>query len=442
MSDLPVSIRRRLRQLARRLSLGLFLDIWPRWAAAGLTAAGIAALVCRVLVPRASPYLAWTWIVPAMAIVPAAILCRMRRFRHEDVLAAADSLAGGTGTLLAVAETSDSRWNDSPMLARAAAFELPRLRPWRRVKPAIAAAAFLAAALAVPQRTARASTALADDIARSLASTVAELKQQQLVTPEEEKRLEEAIERIRRDAGRRVDASSWEAADALREQLASDAAAKQDAVKWAAQSLERYASAANAAGGLPPADGAEAAELSKALEQLAKSGLLAGASRDLQAILKSGKLPSDAAALRELSASLSRYLKETNGRFGELAKLGKEFGRFNPSEFPLAQGDASLDGDGEPGQGDVTRGRGDAGLTFGKETAPFDRFKATPLPPGAARSPDDWAPVVELPGAPQGSPELSASAQARSYADAVGQGAWRRALAPRHQSAVKKYFAK
>ena len=434
MSDLPVPIRRRLQRLARRLSIGLFLDVWPRWTAAGLIAAGVATLACRVLAPRASPYLVWLWIVPAIAAIPAALLCRWRRFRHEDVLAAADSLAGGTGTLLAVAETRDASWHESPMLARAAAFELPRIRPWRRLKPAVAAAAFLAAALAVPQRTARAAdTALADDIARTLAATVAELKQQQLVAPEEEKALEDAIERIRRDAGQRVDASAWEAADALREKLASDAAAKQDAVKWAAQSLERYASAANAAGGLPPADGAEAAELSKALEQLAKSGLLAGASKDLQAVLKSGKLPSDAAALRALSASLGRYLKETNGRFGELAKLGKEFGRFNPAEFPLAEGDSAVDGT-EPGQGAVTRGRADADLTFGQETAPFDRFKATPLPPGAAPSRRDCA--------PQGSPELSASAQARSYADAVGQGAWRRALAPRHQSAVKKYFAK
>ena len=393
MSELPVPIRRRLQRLARRLSLGLFLDVWPRWTAAGLIAAGIATLVCRVLVPRASPYLLWLWSVPALAAIAAAIFCRLRRFRREDVLAAADSLAGGRGTLLAVAETRDAAWYDSPMLARAAAFELPRLRPWRRLTPAIASAVFLAAALAVPQRTVRAAdTALADDIARTLASTVAELKQQQLVTPEEEKALEDAIERIRRDAGQRVDASSWEAADALREKLASDAAAKQDAVKWAAQSLERYASAATAAGGLPPADGAEAAELSNALEQLAKSGLLAGASKDLQAVLKSGKLPSDAAALRALSASLGKYLKGMNGRFGELAKLGKEFGRFNPAEFPLGQGDGP-EGE-EPGRGGVTRGRGDAALTFGQETAAFDRFKATPLPPGAAHSPDDGRPVV------------------------------------------------
>ena len=63
-----------------------------------------------------------------------------------------------------------------------------------------------------------------------------------------------------------------------------------------------------------------------------------------------------------------------------------------------------------------------------------------PLPP--ASPPDDWAPVVTLPGAPQESAAMSAQAAAREYSAAAGQTAWRRSLAPRHQSAVKKYFGK
>ena len=68
------------------------------------------------------------------------------------------------------------------------------------------------------------------------------------------------------------------------------------------------------------------------------------------------------------------------------------------------------DGDGEPGTGGVNRGRADAPLTWGKESLPVDRFKPTPLPPGAARSPDDWAPLVELPGSPDEAPVSSAPA--------------------------------
>jgi hypothetical protein len=50
--------------------------------------------------------------------------------------------------------------------------------------------------------------------------------------------------------------------------------------------------------------------------------------------------------------------------------------------------------------------------------------------------------LVMLPGAPQESPELSSPSAAKKYAADAGQTAWRRTLAPRHQSAVKKYFEK
>ena len=58
------------------------------------------------------------------------------------------------------------------------------------------------AALLVPQRTSAlgSDAALAEDIAADLTATVVELKQQELITPAEEKTLEEEIERIRRAA--------------------------------------------------------------------------------------------------------------------------------------------------------------------------------------------------------------------------------------------------
>ncbi len=307
----------------------------------------------------------------------------------------------------------------------------------------IPALAFLAVAWLLPQRVRAldASAALAEEIASDLKAAVVELKQEALITPEEEEQLEEQIEQIRRSAEERVDPSSWEAADALREQVVAALTEKQEAVKWAQESLARLAAAADALGAGESLSNAQTAELTKALEKLAKTGLLAGASEKLRGMLQAGKLPADPKALRELAASLGKYLAETNGKFANAAGLGKEFGRFDPSDFPTGSGE-SPEGDGLPGRGGVNRGRADADLTWGKETTPFDRFKSKPLPPGAARSPDDWAPVVSLPGAPQESPTLSSQAAAREYAAAAGQTAWRRSLAPRHQSAVKKYFAK
>jgi hypothetical protein len=443
MHTMPESVQPALRRLARRLALGLFLDIWPAWAVGGLLAAALVALVCRLSVPAASPALPWLWLTPVLALLPAIIIYVRRAYRPAEVVAVADWLNGGQGTLLALLETNDASWSNSALAERASTFTLPRLRPWRRLAALPPALVFMATALWIPQRMPRETNAiLAEEIAGNLTATVNELKQQQLITPEEEKTLEEEIERIRKSAEERVDASSWEAADSLRDKLAADVAGKQDAIKWAEETLARYAAAAEGGPGADDAAAAPGAELMKALEQLAKRGMLAGASDELQRLAAGGKLPANAASLRNLMASLAKHLADANGRMAGVGKLGKAAGRFDPSQFPLESGESGVDGDGNPGRGGINRGRGDAELTWGKESLPLDRFKSHALPPGAARSPDDWAPVVELPGAPRESPAASVASAARQYTAAAGQRAWRRSLAPRHQSAVKKYFDK
>jgi hypothetical protein len=444
MNELPLSVRPALRRLSRRLAIGLFLDVWPVWTAGSLFLAGLAALVCRLFVPSAASLLHWLWLAPLLTAVPALITCYVRAYRPADVVALADWLGGGHGLLLTLFTNNDPAWAASPLLERASTFALPRLRPWRKLAAVPPALVFLAGALWLPQRfPARGSNALlADHIAADLAATVSELKQQALITPVEEKKLDEEIERIRKGAQERVDAGSWEAADALRERVLAGLSEKQNGVKWAEESLARFQAAAKGGANVESSAQAQAAELTKALEALAKSGLMAGAPADLQRLFKAGKLPADPGKLADMAASLSKYLGETNGRFEGLAKRSKEFGRFDPAEFPLESGESATDGDGESGRGGITRGRGDAPLTWGAESLPFDRFKAQALPPGAPRSPDDWAPIVVLPGAPRESPALSTPSAARQYAAAAGQSAWRRTLAPRHQSAVKKYFEK
>jgi hypothetical protein len=442
MDQMPVSVRRVLRRLERRLAVGLFLDIWPTWAIASLLLSGTVALVCRMFIARAALALVWLWLVPVLAAIPVLILCWRRAYQPAEVAALADWLGGGKGMLLSLAERNDPAWADSALAQRASTFALPRFRLGRASAALLAAFSFLTVALMVPQRVRTADTnpILAEQIAADLTAAVVELKQQALITPAEEQRLEEEITRIRESAEKRVDASSWEAADALREQVVAGLSEKQDAVKWAQESLARYAAAARA-GGSGQSNAAQAAELMKALEKLAQSGLLGGASPELLQALKDGTLPTDAAALRDLMASMAGQLADADGRFAGLGKLGKEFGRFDPAEFPLGT-DPAPDGDGTPGRGGVNRGRADADLTWGQETQRYDKFKSQALPPGAPRSPDDWAPVVVLPGAPQEAATLGAQSAAREYAAAAGQAAWRRSLAPRHLDAVKKYFGK
>jgi hypothetical protein len=442
---LPPSVTPAVRRLARRLALGLLLEVWPRWILASLLGAGIVALVCRLFIPAAASNLPWLWLAPVLASLPAVIVCVRRRYRHADVVALADSLGGGQGLLLSRLERPGTAWDGTPLMSRASTIDLPRLRPWRRLLPLLPAFAFLAVALLLPQRWPADDALLAEEIAADLTATLGDLKEQGLITPDDEQRLEEEIERIRTSARERVDAASWEAADALRERLSARLSEQQDALQWAAASLARYAAAAQSAAA--SSDGAAtpealASELADALGRLAQSGLLDDAPADLRALARSGRLPADADALRRLTGSLAEYLAERGRRTGDLAGLAPGFGRFDPAEFGLDGNGTPADGDGIPGRGGVNRGRGDAQLTWGEETTPFDRFKAQPLPPGAPRSPDDWAPVVELPGAPAESARPGTPSQTRTYAADAGQSAWRRTLAPRHQSAVKKYFEK
>ena len=446
MDHLPSPVRSTLRRLRRRLAIGVFLEIWPRWALGALLAAGTVTIACRMFFPDAAPALQWLWLAPFVAAVPALFLSAKHAYRPEQIAALADSLHGGRGTLLALMEIPDPAWADNHAMTDFSQFSLPRLQIRRRLGMVAAAAVFLAVALKLPQHMPAAPTAvLANDIASNLQSTLDELKKQDLLTPSEDKELEEEIERIRKDASDRIDASSWEAADTMREKFAAKISEKQEALKWAADSLSRLGAPGDADGS---AGGGQAGELGTAIDKLAQAGLLANAPADLQKLLggkdaiAGGKtqLPTDAKTLRKLAASLSTYLANRGEKLGDIAQLGKQAGRFDPSEFPIFSDERQPDGDGEPGSGGINRGRADADLTWGKETQPFDKFKAQPLPPGSYRSPDDWTPLAVLPGAPKTAPEPSVSSTPVQYAGVSGPAAWRRTLAPRHYSAVKKYF--
>jgi len=444
MNNLPSPVQSTLHRLQRRIAVAQFLQIWPSWGIAAFLLAGSVVLVSKIFFPQAAGLLVWLWFLPLLSAVPAAVLAFTRRYTASEIAVLADSLSGGNGTLLAALETGSSAWNE-----KLAITPLPRFRIPRQVWPLAGAGAFLIAALLLPQRvlTVPGNEVAATEIAADLKATVAKLKEQELITPEEEKKLDEEIERIRKSAMQRMDSSTWDAADAFREKAVADLSEKHDALKWAQESLARYSVAAQAGDSNVEA---EAQELAKAIEKLAQSGLLADAPMELQKMLGSefalsgGKvrLPTDPGSLRRVSEMLSSHLAERQQSFTRLSALAKEFGRFDPSEYPEFNNERGpdSDGSGDPGTGGINRGRGDAELTWGKETPNFDKFKPTPLPPGAVRSPDDWAPAAVLPGAPKTSPELSVGAQARQYGTGAGQAGWRRTLAPRHSSAVKKYF--
>lgn len=86
-----------MRRLARRLAIGLFLDVWPAWAVGSLLLGGLVALVCRMFLPGVASNLHWIWLAPILAALPALLVCLRRPYRPSEVAALADWLNGGHG---------------------------------------------------------------------------------------------------------------------------------------------------------------------------------------------------------------------------------------------------------------------------------------------------------------------------------------------------------
>jgi len=93
-----------------------------------------------------------------------------------------------------------------------------------------------------------------------------------------------------------------------------------------------------------------------------------------------------------------------------------------------------------PGQGGVSRGRGDAELVFGEETpGSTDRFEARQLPDAEVLDADSTAIV----GIGATAPTVEPAAQGSGLVDvraSAGKSAWKRRLAPHHREAVQGFF--
>ena len=143
MGEMPSSVQPWMRPLSRRLAMGLFLDSWPPWAAASLVAAGLVALACRLAIPDAAPGLWRLWLAPLLSAVPVAIRCVFRAYRPAQVLAIADSLGGGSGVLLALAETHDAAWSRSALAEPAVSPGTNRrVTPGARARTSVSSRAF------------------------------------------------------------------------------------------------------------------------------------------------------------------------------------------------------------------------------------------------------------------------------------------------------------
>lgn len=93
-----------------------------------------------------------------------------------------------------------------------------------------------------------------------------------------------------------------------------------------------------------------------------------------------------------------------------------------------------------PGQGGITRGRGDAPLEYtGRTDGTTDPFEAETLPSAEFLDPGSSGLVGVGGTAPTVDPTGSASGLTETRAS-PGTSAWKRRVAPRHREAVQGFF--
>ena len=444
MKELPASVRPVLGRLARRLAIGLFLEVWPPWAAASLLLVGVTALVCRIFVPSAASALPWLWLAPLVTAVPALVVCFMRAYRPGEIVAVADWLGGGQGVLLTLLENNDPAWAESPLLEHASSLVAPTaasLAASGRVGSGggvsrtrvVASAASLAFRREHDScRRYRRGSDRHDDGAEETGVDHSRRGEEpgrgdRTHTP----RRTGARRRVFVGGGRRT--SRARRCQALREAGRGEVGPGEPG-PVRGRGAGRSSSPGRLLKPAPPSSRRRSNSWRKAVSSPAPQQTCKSCSR------AAGCLPTPDRC--ETSGVAGDYLGEQNGRFGQLARLGKEFGRFDPSEFPLEsdnQDQTAMENRDEAVSTAAARMRRSRGAR-NRCRSTASRHSRCHLAPHAV--PDDWAPLVVLPGAPQESPELSSPSAARTYAAAAGQTAWRRTLAPRHQSAVKKYFEK
>lgn len=478
-------IRRLRRGLTWRLAAAPALRLTVGWLLAWATLS----LVLRAGFDVPVTGLAWGVLGLFVVLVLAWREARARRPGEAALRALLDDHNDAGGLLLASAETSLGAWQ-----AHLGTLRAPRLR-WRgaaRQWAQLAAAmAFLAVCLWMPVSTVGKTRGglQVDRQVEELSERIEALEEEQLLEPERAEALREELEQLQQQADGEDPGTTWEALDHLDDmtQQAADQAAEAALAEG-----EKLASAEALAQAL--AEGMEAGSLdAQAMgEAMADLSNLLGAGQDartprptlpeeLASALQQGELSAE--QLRQLAQALSSDRQEMQQALQRLNEAGmidaetlqqlqamdgtasqdQQLSDFLEQELqeqqarrqceggncPLGEGgscpnhgDGSSSGNSQPGQGGVSRGRGDAQMSWKDATPEGDeRFRAIALPPGALNAARSQVIDVSL-AAPSSNAGLVTTASAGGLL-ATGEGGGSAVtgdVLPRHRAAVKRYF--
>ena len=452
MSPMDLWIRRHV----RRLEFGRYLNRLSEFLGLFCLAFGMLILGSKIFLPQWWPNILWL----GLSCVPLGVLAclwkRRRPFTAADSVVFLDNRLGSGGLLMTLYETSDRQWDEFVPQADALWREaLPRFQSTRYLKRLGVPLAFAAICCLIPLRAvpqiSQSRNMLSAKAAADLEQLLELVEKQQLLDQQQVEQLRKEIEEFaRKTAQRPLTHENWETVDALREKLGLQ-------LETAARQIQQGQAAAQAAH-----------EASQASTEALDADRLAEWESAIREALK--QIPGDQQASGGLPSELQELLKQaqTNGQFQlppdlqEHAQALKQLAEFLESEAEKldsmrpgtepggsgadgqATGDGLLDGNAsseQPGQGGITRGRGDAELSLGEESdSQASKFKSVVLPPGFLDQTDSNVLRVTK-SAPTAEPAAAAArTQQRQLDPASGRATWNRKLQPKHRRIVKQYF--
>jgi hypothetical protein len=482
MSDRDRWIQRHL----FRLRTGQFLHHAGEWLAGFLIVFGMSVLLVKRLTPEMWPHVLWLAAACAPIAYVAWRLSQRGQFTRDESVALLDGSLNAGGLLMALSEMPDDEWSKRlPHLEERWRESLPRMRP-RRFASCIALPLLFALGVCfVPLREVRSAgeeppVTAGQQAAQRLENLLAALKEAEALEEEEEQALEEEIDKLVEETRRSpLTHEKWETVDALEQRMKME-------LERADRQAEKLSSAASllaaaAAGEGPPLTDEQLEELEEELletlvkkEESQSSSGSAGAGQSelkdmLQRLTKNGtqqaQLPSDPQEREQLLNELRDMLGKEQQALAELRQQceGGQCSKCGQANCPggsQCQGGqngqcsqcggqckggqglcSECAGGNKPGRGGISRGRGDAELTWGDEADEQGvKFKETVLPPGFLEDPKDEIVGVKL-GTPKVDPAASAARSASRDADAAtGRETWERKLRPRHKEVVRQFF--
>ncbi|MCA8985050.1 MAG: hypothetical protein R3C12_24135 [Planctomycetaceae bacterium] len=440
----------------RRLQWGQFLGVSADYLAMCLVGLGSAILLVKLFLPQLWPHALWLGL--ALCLVPFLAWRKVQRvrFTRTEATALLDRKLQAGGLLMTLSEAPDDQWQQHlPRVEHLWRESLPKVRPRRFASLVTVPLAFAVASCFIPLRENTPLQATPRKVAQQttdqLEAILKTLEEADVLKEEEKEALRKEIEKFAEETHQQpLTHEQWETADSLKQQLQMSWERNERSLESASQALEQLLSALANQGEMS-ADQLQQLENSlgqnlQSLAQKAGQGKLGDLSEGLldklNQLAQSGKLdlPENAEQRQKMLDELKQKLQEESEK---LAKQRSECqGLCEGGNCPggQCQGEGQCEGN-KPGQGGVTRGRGDAPMIWGAESDLANtKFKEIVLPPGTLDDPSE-----QILGLTYKEPEVNVAETAprgelRETDPSAGRATWDRKLNPRHRETVRKFF--